>query len=84
MNEGMFCAKFSKDGKYLAVSLLDYTVKIYFADSMKFFLSLFGHKVPHASQFAILMGYLLSYLCAAASDDHGCQLGFDTHCHGLS
>lgn len=34
------------DNKYLAVSLLDNTVKIFFFDTMKFFLSLYGHKLP--------------------------------------
>lgn len=38
--------KFSPDGKLLAVSLLDSTVKIFFVDTLKFFLSLFGHKYP--------------------------------------
>lgn len=34
------------ESKYLAVSLLDSTVKVFFADSLKFFLSLYGHKLP--------------------------------------
>ncbi|OBA28468.1 U3 snoRNA-associated protein 12 [Hanseniaspora valbyensis NRRL Y-1626] len=34
------------DNKFLAVSLLDNTVKIFFFDTMKFFLSLYGHKLP--------------------------------------
>lgn len=33
-------------GKLLAVALLDSTIKVYFADSLKFFLSLYGHKLP--------------------------------------
>jgi U3 small nucleolar RNA-associated protein 12 len=45
MSAEVLCAKFSRDGKYVAVSLLDSTVKIFFTDSMKFYLSLFGHKV---------------------------------------
>eukprot|EP01127_Copromyxa_protea_P022589 TRINITY_DN8179_c0_g1_i1.p1 TRINITY_DN8179_c0_g1~~TRINITY_DN8179_c0_g1_i1.p1 ORF type:complete len:959 (+),score=261.96 TRINITY_DN8179_c0_g1_i1:33-2909(+) len=46
MTEGVFCVKFSPDGKFIAVGLMDYTVRIYFADSMKFYLSLYGHKLP--------------------------------------
>jgi U3 small nucleolar RNA-associated protein 12 len=46
MSAEVLCAKFSRDGKYVAVSLLDSTVKIFFTDSMKFYLSLFGHKLP--------------------------------------
>lgn len=36
----------SDDGKYLAASLLDSTVKVFFADSLKFYLNLYGHKLP--------------------------------------
>ncbi|KAJ9465118.1 WD repeat-containing protein 3-like protein [Diplonema papillatum] len=37
---------FSEDNKFFSVALHDNTVKIYFADSCKFFLSLYGHKYP--------------------------------------
>ena len=33
-------------GKLLAVSLLDSTIKVFFTDTLKFFLSLYGHKLP--------------------------------------
>ena len=33
-------------GRLLAVALLDCTVKVFFLDSLKFFLSLYGHKLP--------------------------------------
>ena len=33
-------------GKLLAVALLDCTMKVFFADSLKFWLSLYGHKLP--------------------------------------
>ncbi len=33
-------------GKLLAVALLDCTIKVFFADSLKFWLSLYGHKLP--------------------------------------
>ncbi|KAJ1617578.1 WD40-repeat-containing domain protein [Pavlovales sp. CCMP2436] len=36
----------SPDGKYVCVALLDGTVKVLFADSFKFYLSLYGHKLP--------------------------------------
>jgi U3 small nucleolar RNA-associated protein 12 len=36
----------TSDGKFLAVSLLDGTIKVLFADSLKFYLSLYGHKLP--------------------------------------
>ena len=36
----------SNDGKYLAASLLDSTIQVFFFDTMKFYLTLFGHKLP--------------------------------------
>lgn len=44
--EDVLCVRISQDGRLLAVSLLDSTVKIFFVDTFKFFLSLYGHKFP--------------------------------------
>ncbi|KAM3935805.1 WD repeat-containing protein 3 [Leptodactylus fuscus] len=46
MDEDVLCVRLSPDGRLLAVSLLDCTVKIFFVDTLKFFLSLYGHKLP--------------------------------------
>ncbi|SNX82534.1 related to DIP2 - Dom34p-interacting protein [Melanopsichium pennsylvanicum] len=46
MTDDVLCARFSPNGKLLALSLLDNTVKVFFTDSLKFFLSLYGHKLP--------------------------------------
>ncbi|PWN33520.1 WD40 repeat-like protein [Meira miltonrushii] len=46
MTDDVLCAKFSPDGRLLALALLDSTVKVFYADSLKFFLSLYGHKLP--------------------------------------
>lgn len=46
MAENVMCVKFSPDQRFLAVALLDATVKIFYSDSLKFFLSLYGHKLP--------------------------------------
>ncbi|KAH3675474.1 hypothetical protein WICMUC_002763 [Wickerhamomyces mucosus] len=46
MNEDILALKISSDDKYLAVSLLDNTVKVFFLDTLKFYLSLYGHKLP--------------------------------------
>jgi len=43
---GLFCSFCSRDGKYIAVALLDSTVKVFFEDSLKFSLSLYGHRLP--------------------------------------
>lgn len=44
--DDVLCARFSPNGKLLAISLLDNTVKVFYADTLKFFLSLYGHKLP--------------------------------------
>ncbi|XP_077149721.1 WD repeat-containing protein 3 [Ranitomeya variabilis] len=46
MDEDVLCVRLSPDGRLLAASLLDCTVKIFYVDSLKFFLSLYGHKLP--------------------------------------
>ncbi|TIA92554.1 hypothetical protein E3P99_00542 [Wallemia hederae] len=46
MTDEVLAVKHSPDGRYIAVSLLDSTVKVFFADSLKFYLSLYGHKLP--------------------------------------
>lgn len=46
LEENVLTAKISPDNKYIVVALLDSTVKILFMDSFKFFLSLYGHKLP--------------------------------------
>ncbi|GAA5974777.1 hypothetical protein JCM11641_007261 [Rhodosporidiobolus odoratus] len=46
MTDDVLAIKYSPDGKLLAVSLLDSTVKVFYSDTLKFFLSLYGHKLP--------------------------------------
>lgn len=46
MDEDVLCVKYSPDQRLLAVALLDNTVKVFFVDTLKFFLSLYGHKLP--------------------------------------
>ncbi|KAG6813504.1 hypothetical protein H0H92_010529 [Tricholoma furcatifolium] len=46
MTDDVLAVKYSPNGKLLAVSLLDSTVKVFYQDSLKFFLSLYGHKLP--------------------------------------
>lgn len=47
MTDDVLSVKYSPDGRLLAVALLDSTVKIFFQDTLKFFLSLYGHKVSY-------------------------------------
>lgn len=46
LEESVLAVRITPDGKYVACALLDSTVKIFFMDSFKFFLSLYGHKLP--------------------------------------
>ncbi|KAI4898120.1 hypothetical protein NFI96_015384 [Prochilodus magdalenae] len=46
LDEDVLCVRYSPDQRLLAVSLLDCTVKIFYTDTLKFFLSLYGHKLP--------------------------------------
>lgn len=45
LEETVQCVGISKNGKFLAVGLLDSTVKIFFIDTLKFHLALYGHKL---------------------------------------
>ncbi len=46
LQDEVLCVVSSANGKYLAASLLDNTIQIFFFDTMKFYLTLFGHKLP--------------------------------------
>jgi U3 small nucleolar RNA-associated protein 12 len=46
MSDDVLAVCHSPDGRLIAVSLLDATVKVFFTDSLKFSLSLYGHKLP--------------------------------------
>lgn len=50
MSHDALCCRYSptksSDKLLLAVGLLDHTVKVFYDDSLKFFLSLYGHKLP--------------------------------------
>lgn len=50
----------SPDGKYVAAALLDCTVKLFHEDSLKFFLSLYGHRLPVLSMDISSDGTLLA------------------------
>ncbi|PZC82993.1 hypothetical protein B5X24_HaOG208860 [Helicoverpa armigera] len=46
LEESVCAVKVSPNNKFIAVALLDSTVKIFFLDTFKFYLSLYGHKLP--------------------------------------
>lgn len=49
LDEVIMCVRISPNNKFIACALLDSTVKIFFRDSLKFYLSLYGHKLPVTS-----------------------------------
>jgi len=64
MSDEVLAVKYSPNGKLLAVSLLDSTVKVFYQDSLKFFLSLYGHKV---NRIHCLLFISTNYLTVAGS-----------------
>ena len=46
VTDDILSLRFSPDSRLFALSLLDNTVKIFFVDSLKLFLNLYGHKLP--------------------------------------
>lgn len=46
VEESVLSVRISPNSKFIAVALLDTTVKIFFLDTFKFYLSLYGHKLP--------------------------------------
>ena len=46
VSDDVLSLRLSPDARYLAVALLDNTVKVFFADSLKLYLNLYGHKLP--------------------------------------
>lgn len=46
MNDDVLAVSIGPTGKHIAVALLDCTVKVFFVDTLKFCLSLYGHKLP--------------------------------------
>jgi len=60
LTEDVLCCRVSPDGRLLAVALLDCTMKVFFVDSLKFHLSLYGHKLPVLSMDISSDGTLLA------------------------
>ncbi|KAL8686622.1 MAG: hypothetical protein Q9218_006977 [Villophora microphyllina] len=46
VSDDILSLRFSPDERLVALSLLDNTVKVFFVDSLKLFLNLYGHKLP--------------------------------------
>jgi U3 small nucleolar RNA-associated protein 12 len=60
MTDDVLCVRLSPDSKFLGIALLDSTVRVFFQASLKFFLSLYGHKLPVLSMDISSDGTLLA------------------------
>ncbi|KAK9805414.1 hypothetical protein WJX73_002742 [Symbiochloris irregularis] len=60
VTDDALCVRVSADGRLIAVALLDSTIQVYFLDTMKFFLALYGHKLPVLSMDMSSDGTLLA------------------------
>ena len=56
-----FAQLLAQDKLLVAIGLLDNTIKVFFDDSLKFFLSLYGHKLPGYSLYYFLLKNCLFY-----------------------
>jgi WD40 repeat protein len=79
MADDVLCVRVSPDGKLLAASLLDHTIKVYYTDSLKFFLSLYGHKLP-ATTLDISSD---STLLISGSADKNIKVGMSVWCFAM-
>lgn len=80
MSDEVLSVKYSPNGKLLAISLLDSTVKVFYQDSLKFFLSLYGHKVNH---FLFMFMYRILTIPSVASSRYGYLRRFEINCNML-
>ncbi|KAG9242969.1 WD40-repeat-containing domain protein [Calycina marina] len=89
VSDQILSVRFSPDSKLLAVALLDNTVKVFFVDSLKLFLNLYGHKLPVLSM-DISFDSKKIVTCSADKQirlwglDFGdCQKAFNGHCDSI-
>lgn len=80
MSDEVLCARVSPDGKLVLAALLDSTVRVHFADTLKPFLSLYGHKLPVLS---MDVSHDSNLLVTASADKDARVWGLDFgDCHG--
>ncbi|XP_065338658.1 WD repeat-containing protein 3 [Cloeon dipterum] len=79
LEEGIVCVAISPNMRYIAASLLDSTVKIFFMDTLKFFVSLYGHKLP---VLCMDISYDSTLICTGSADKNIKIWGLDFgDCH---
>lgn len=81
MTDDILSVRYSPDNKFLAVALLDSTVKVFYQDTLKFFLSLYGHKV---CPFSHVKPLNFSFLSLASGARDGYIVRFEINCYLFS
>ncbi|RMD39422.1 hypothetical protein DV735_g5707, partial [Chaetothyriales sp. CBS 134920] len=77
--DDILALRFSPDHRLLAVSTLDSTVKVFFVDSLKLYLTLYGHKLPVLS---ISISYDSKLIITSSADKNVRLWGLDFgDCH---
>jgi len=61
MTDEVLAVKYSPNHRFLAVALLDATVKVFYQDTLKFFLSLYGHKVNMGTESFFTLSEIASF-----------------------
>lgn len=79
LDEPVLDVQISPDGNLIAAALLDCTVKIFFSESFKFFLNLYGHKLPVT---CLDVSYDSTIVASGSADRHVKIWGLDYgDCH---
>uniref|UniRef100_A0AC35GW59 Small-subunit processome Utp12 domain-containing protein n=1 Tax=Panagrolaimus sp. PS1159 TaxID=55785 RepID=A0AC35GW59_9BILA len=79
LEDEILCATISPNGRFIIFGLLNFTARVHYLDSLKFFLSLYGHSLP----VMCLDVDIESKLVVTGSSDKGCKIwGLDFgDCH---
>lgn len=77
--DDILAVRISPDSRFIAVSTLDNTIKVFFMDSLKLYLTLYGHKLPVLS---ISISYDSKLLVSSSADKNVRVWGLDFgDCH---
>lgn len=83
MTDDVLAVRYSPDGRFVAVALLDATVKVFHQDTLKFFLSLYGHKVRHFILELLNADFIDQSGAVASSSSYGYIVRLQAHHHLL-
>uniref|UniRef100_A0AC34RRA5 Small-subunit processome Utp12 domain-containing protein n=1 Tax=Panagrolaimus sp. JU765 TaxID=591449 RepID=A0AC34RRA5_9BILA len=70
LEDEILCSTITPNGKFIIFGLLNFTAKVHYLDSMKFFLSLYGHSLP----VMCVDTDVESKMLVTGSSDKGCKI----------